>query len=676
MARKTSSGLPFLVRRKDVGKYVYWRILDPAIAPFVRGEIHRSWAVDSHALSGNAIVKLSLQTGDRATAGDRWSEVHARVEALIRDATTLAKRDKETKRNLEKVDTLTSKETATIAGQARHDVLADNDAGWIDPDHLSATARGLQRALQARRERKLRDPAMLEFLRSFPDDLSLDGVRAAAREMDAQTNADMLATRSTLPLDRPPAVIEEWVADPTGPPGAMMWKPFAELPGELTQRLNENGLELPEDSAVRRGLALAVLRAKETGFRDVAAREGRQPIETPFRPAPINAADDDPVPTLRGMHDLWIDRADPGQKAIDDNLLYIERFIAMHGDLPADKIKRKQVRAYRDLLAKFPRAQPDELDGKTPEEIAAWAEARPDLPKLTPMTVNAKGLGAISTLIDLAIKEYDLEGNPCSGLQLPIRPGDRIERQPFSLVDLKRLFLESPVYRNPPKVSAAGCGAAAFWIPLIGLFEGTRLEEAGQLLVEDVKIENGIPYFYITIIDDDDDDDGRRAGSRKQAKGPRSALEKTLKTLASRRRVPIHSVLIEAGFLDFVACRRAAGDKRLFPELKSYRGRWTKNWSRWWARYQDKYVSDAPEKVFHSFRHTFIDAMRAGVPLEFQIALVGHAALEGVKGRAKTATIDRYGRGYPVAVLNEQLQKVAYPGLDLSHLAAIAKVFN
>ena len=674
MARKTSSGLPFLVRRKDVGKYVYWRILDAAIAPFVRGEIHRSWAVASHVLSGKPIVKLSLQTGDRATAGDRWSEVHARVEALIRDATTLAKRDKETKRNLEKVRTLTSEQRATIAGQARHDVLADHDAGWNDPDHLSTMARGLQRALQTGRKLRLNDPEMQASLGSDAADPSLDRVRAVARRMDAETNADMLETRSTLPLDRSTALIEEAVPDPEGPPGTTMWKPFAELPGELTQRLNENGVDLPEDSAERRPLALAVLRAKEAGYRGVASREACESIETPLRPAPINAADDDPVPTLRGMHNLWATRFHPGRKAVDDNLLYVARFIAMHGDLPADKIKRKQVRAYRDLLAKFPRAQPHELDGKTPEEIAAWAEARPDLPKLTPMTVNHKGLGAISTLIDLAIKEYDLEGNPCTGLQLPIKPGDRIERLPFSLADLKRLFLESPTYRNPPKVSAAGGGAAAFWIPLIGLFEGARLEEAGQLLVEDVKIENGIPYFYITVIDDDENDG--RTGSRKRAKGPRASLEKTLKTLASRRRVPIHHVLIEAGFLDFVARRRAAGDKRLFPELTSYRGRWTKNWSRWWGRYQDSYVSDAPEKVFHSFRHTFIDAMRAGIPKEFQIALVGHAAVEGAKDRPKDDTIDRYGRGYPVAVLNEQLQKVAYRGLDLSHLAAIAKFFD
>lgn len=123
--------------RKDVGKCVYWRILAPAIAPFMCGEIYRSWAVGSHSLSGKAIVKLSLQTGDRATAGDRRPKVHARVEALTRDATTLAKRDNETKRNLERVRTLTSEQRATIAGQARYDALADHDAGWTD----SATCR-------------------------------------------------------------------------------------------------------------------------------------------------------------------------------------------------------------------------------------------------------------------------------------------------------------------------------------------------------------------------------------------------------------------------------------------------------------------------------------------------------------------------------------------------------
>jgi len=71
MARKTSSGLPFLVRRKDVGKYVYWRILDQSIAPFVRGEIHRSWA----------IVRIPTQSGRgfRFEAGHRSDLIPATI---------------------------------------------------------------------------------------------------------------------------------------------------------------------------------------------------------------------------------------------------------------------------------------------------------------------------------------------------------------------------------------------------------------------------------------------------------------------------------------------------------------------------------------------------------------------------------------------------------------------
>jgi hypothetical protein len=63
MARNSSSGMPFLTRRKDTGKYVYWRTLDAVISPSVHGDISRSWAISGHRLTGRVIVKISLQTG-------------------------------------------------------------------------------------------------------------------------------------------------------------------------------------------------------------------------------------------------------------------------------------------------------------------------------------------------------------------------------------------------------------------------------------------------------------------------------------------------------------------------------------------------------------------------------------------------------------------------------------
>ena len=167
---------------------------------------------------------------------------------------------------------------------------------------------------------------------------------------------------------------------------------------------------------------------------------------------------------------------------------------------------------------------------------------------------------------------------------------------------------------------------------------------------------------------------GKRSGRAKESS------EKSLKTASSRRRVPVHRLLIELGFLDYVARRRAKRHKRLFPLLNQYRGRWTKNWSRWWGRYQDKYVSREPGKVFHSFRHTFVGAMRdAKIWEQFQIALIGHAADPNAKrsGGAKgELTIERYGEGYSVKALNEEIQKISYSGLDLSRLAAVAKLID
>jgi hypothetical protein len=66
----------------------------------------------------------------------------------------------------------------------------------------------------------------------------------------------------------------------------------------------------------------------------------------------------------------------------------------------------------------------------------------------------------------------------------------------------------------------------------------------------------------------------------------------------------------------------------------------------------------------HSFRHSFIDALRlAGVPGEINIALVGHT---------DPSVNDKYGaRDKAIRFrhrLAEAVASVAYAGLDLSHL--------
>lgn len=65
------------------------------------------------------------------------------------------------------------------------------------------------------------------------------------------------------------------------------------------------------------------------------------------------------------------------------------------------------------------------------------------------------------------------------------------EREPYSLDDLKKLF-ESPVYQNIDKAAPE-----TFFIPLISLFSGMRLEEICQLYVDDIREVEGVLCFDI-----------------------------------------------------------------------------------------------------------------------------------------------------------------------------------
>ena len=82
--------------------------------------------------------------------------------------------------------------------------------------------------------------------------------------------------------------------------------------------------------------------------------------------------------------------------------------------------------------------------------------------------------------------------------------------------------------------------------------------------------------------------------------------DKNVKTECGKRLVPIHSKLIELGFLDFVQQRKKTS-RTLFPEEKrSINGRFSP-YSKRFRTYRNKQQVITPENSrldFHSFRHT------------------------------------------------------------------------
>ncbi len=132
-----------------------------------------------------------------------------------------------------------------------------------------------------------------------------------------------------------------------------------------------------------------------------------------------------------------------------------------------------------------------------------------------------------------------------------------------------------------------------YWLPLIGLFSGTRIAQIASLDCSDIKL-----LGRIWVIDFNIDNTKKRS-----------------KTFKSIRCVPIHSKLLELGIVEFAKRVQKEGETRLFPELSAWSekngfSRRAGDWFR--QKYLIKNLGFTKESrhSFHSFRRTLVTYMR------------------------------------------------------------------
>jgi integrase len=144
-----------------------------------------------------------------------------------------------------------------------------------------------------------------------------------------------------------------------------------------------------------------------------------------------------------------------------------------------------------------------------------------------------------------------------------------------------------------------------YWLPLMGLFVGGRINELSQLYLKDVvQSKSGVWYFDFNLDDRDKikDEDGEDIGP-----------DGSLKTINSERIVPVHDCLIRFGLLDYIEALEKVGHNRLFPELKhdAIKG-YGKPAGSWFnERYLGRKLGMKRDgrKTFHSFRHTCLTTL-------------------------------------------------------------------
>lgn len=301
-------------------------------------------------------------------------------------------------------------------------------------------------------------------------------------------------------------------------------------------------------------------------------------------------------------------------------------------DTPVRSITRDDCRRVRDVLVALP-PNATKLFPRLPlEKIAHRAKAE-GLPSLNAVTIN-NHLNNLSALFRWAIKEEHLDRNPAMGLRVAEPVAKRDRRRPFTLAELQAIFA-GPLYA--PHAERSGDA----WVLMLSLFAGLRLNEGCQLATKDVEIVDTVPVIRVRL-----GDEGKTR----------------LKSTAATRMVPIHSALVKAGLLDHWRKMIKRGERQLFADLRpAATGYYSDAASKRLNRYiRGLGISDRRAAV-HSLRHNWRDALReAGVSAERVRALGGWTS------KSAGEEEHTYGAGFTAKSLAVEIERITYPGLDLS----------
>jgi integrase len=124
-----------------------------------------------------------------------------------------------------------------------------------------------------------------------------------------------------------------------------------------------------------------------------------------------------------------------------------------------------------------------------------------------------------------------------------------------------------------------------------------------------------------------------------------------LKSVSSKRVIPIHKKLLDLGFIDYVSSTGSVPSSMIFPDLKLLNERYSHTPSRWFSNIKNRVLDDSDRKSFHSFRHTFVDYLYNKLKLQgnpLVKALLGHSDSEITSGV--------YGSSFEIEDLNQIIQ--------------------
>jgi integrase len=483
-----------------------------------------------------------------------------------------------------------------------------------------------------------RNKLMGEFQRKV-DRIKSGGMSATDIAAEGErAKAELLAAILQPPSAEEMRQQQEWAELTAGLYDDMTAGLEAEVTEDIVAISERMGVPIEPGTALERTLRVAIHNAKRGALREQMAtqmaplKDALWPSTAPSPPPAAQAVEPETPPdeTISTAADIYIDELRHKKKNLGPDAIALRRkvarlFVSYTGDATVNSITIAQAKDFMNRIARFSPTWRGDTFAEIEKQHAGGEQ------RLSVLTTNTY-VAVLKAMLRSAMRRGTYRGplNPFDDLH---QAGAEAESYvAFEIDELNKLFADTKLRTKPKHHDNQ---TALPWLALLGLYTGARIEELAQLSVADVRQEHGTAVLDIHA----------KNGNR-------------LKSKSSERLVPIHSAIINAGFLHYVAALPKSG--RLFPGLKGRASRGGKlgtNVAESFGRWRKRVGLTRKGLAFHSLRHNTTQALeRAGVEESDVARVLGH--------RLKNISFRVYSKPQLERVA-KTVESIEYPGLKL-----------